>query len=78
MKKQTLTELGERELEENSYLFTLQRGTYLSIWTLNRLVNAFPNNSIDTLLYEYERNPRRFLKYLSDDELEDLGIDYRP
>lgn len=69
-----LTELGEQELEKNSYLFTLQRGTYLSVWTLNRLVNAFPNDSVDTLLYEYERNPRRFLKYLSKDECENLGI----
>ena len=73
-----LTELGEQELDENSYLFTLQRGTYLSVWTLNRLVNAFPHDSIDTLLYEYERSPRRFLKYLSDEEREYLGITITP
>ena len=69
------TELGKKELEDNSYLFVQQRSSYLSIWTLNRIVNAFPNCDIEDLLYEYERMPRRFTKYLSKEEQNYLGIE---
>ena len=69
------TELGKRELEENKYLFVPQHGTHLSVWTLNRIVNGFPAYDIETMLDEYEKNPRRFLKYLSKEEIELLGIE---
>ena len=69
------TALGEQELSDNSYICTKNR-CGLSIWTLNRISHAFPNDDIDTILLEYCNNPRRFLKYLSEEERERIGISY--
>lgn len=70
-----LTELGEQELADNEYV-SCKNTCGLSVWTLNRIAHAFPNDSIDNMLLEYSKNPRRFLKYLSEDERDVLGITY--
>ena len=70
-----LTEKGKSELEDNPYILT-KGGCGLSIWTLNRITHAFPNDDIDYILSMFSNNPRRFLKYLSEDERKALGIKY--
>lgn len=70
-----LTEYGRKELDDNQYILT--KNSYgLSIWSLNRIANAFPNDDIEYILEQYNSNPRRFLKYLTEDDRQMLGITY--
>ena len=70
-----LTESGRKELDDTPYILT--KNSYgLSIWSLNRIANAFPNDDIDYILEQYNSNPRRFLKYLTEDDRQMLGITY--
>ncbi len=70
-----LTEYGRKELDDNPYILT--KNNYgLSIWSLNRLANAFPNDDINYILEQYNSNPRRFLTYLTEDDRQMLGIAY--
>lgn len=70
-----LTEYGKKELNDNPYILTKNRYG-LSIWSLNRIANAFPNDNIDDILEQYNSNPRRFIKYLTKEDCQKLGIPY--
>lgn len=62
-----LTELGEIELVENEYLMITDNHE-LSIWSINRLHNAFPNQNINDILSDYAENPLKYIEYLSEEE----------
>lgn len=70
-----LTEKGTSEVEESEYL---TEGAYmgLSVWTMNRFVNAFPYERVRDLLMEFHDRPRRFYPYLTPKEKDALGPRY--
>ena len=50
-----LTELGEKEVAENQYLFiTINHG--YSIWELNKIHFTYPNDDIETALSKYHKS----------------------
>lgn len=61
-----LTEYGRKELNDNPYIL-IKDSDGTSIWTLNRLAHAFPNEDINDILQQYKSHPGRFRKYLSKD-----------
>lgn len=59
-----LTEYGKKELNDNPYIL-IKNTQGVSIWMLNRLAHAFPNEDINDILQQYISHPRRFQNYLS-------------
>jgi len=68
-----LTELGKKELEENNYIMA-KNWCGLSVWTLNRLAHAFPEENIDSILLKYCKAPKKFLRLLEKTERQKVGI----
>ncbi|MBR6570899.1 MAG: SAP domain-containing protein [Clostridia bacterium] len=59
-----LTELGQRELNENEYVFYYKK-CRVSLWTLNRLAYAFPNVNMEQLLEKVENNPVAYRRFFA-------------
>lgn len=70
-----LTDKGTSEVEESKYL-TEGAHMGLSVWTMNRFVNAFPYERVHDLLMEFQDRPRRFYPYLTQKEKDALGPKY--